>query len=431
MKLNIPLMQEAEPEFTGGGGPSKAAGGLMEALGNTYKGDGSDIPVPAAEKTDLTPPPAEKKEGEEEEIIQQVEDQSEPTKPKPDEGTQEGDEGEEEEEFPEIGAATEKKDGEPDFDEKKFDEETEALSKGMKADVGRKFKELRQELKLSKQSPAAAPAALSAEDQQKLTEYDALKTEIDGLRQRNNELLQRRDIHDVMESEEYQSEVLEPAKNIENILREIAKDVEIDEQDLFDIILEKNPLKQDKAIDALVSTLGIRGSTRVAQFADDWKKIEQKKAEYLADASKTVAETRKGAEERQRQEETQRHARFKAATEESFTKYGSRIPGFTDSSGQLTDTGKSVLAKVSSIRPSELSEGDLGYMTLTTQAFPVLLKKLRSLESENSLLKAGKTPNGGKAPTTQKKTEETPETHLTLTERMAQESGQFTFSPGG
>jgi hypothetical protein len=147
----------------------------------------------------------------------------------------------------------------------------------------------------------------------------------------------------------------------------------------------------------------------------------------LAEAPKHVESSRLARQQEVVAETARKTAAFKSATEASFQTYAKRVPGFTDSSGQLTDLAKATLAKTTAVDPSTLEASDLGYMAFCTEAFPEARRAILRLEKENAILRGSKPapkPLSGQ-PSTHKANEDD-EQPQGLMERM--KGKEFTFS---
>ena len=85
----------------------------------------------------------------------------------------------------------------------------------------------------------------------------------------------------------------------------------------------------------------------------------------------------------QEEQSASRTADFKTSAKQAFTLHGSKIPGFMDDSGMLTDSGRAAQANTTTVDVDSLSSGDLAYMAFATEALPQSLRMIRDLEKEN------------------------------------------------
>lgn len=306
---------------------------------------------------------------------------------------------EEEEEFPELGKPKEPVSEE--FNEADFDAKTEEELKDLgDADkAARRFKELKTQLKeLKKAASTKQPAAVSGELPAEIkTELETLRSqaaEVEGLRQRNQELLRVNDEVAVRESPEFIAAIVQPINDMNAVIAQMAEAAGVDVKALIDIVIEQDIVVQDKALEQVQSRLGPRMAGRLERLSDDYKAITHKSTKMLAEAPKTLATSRQQREAEAQAEKQLQVTAFKSATEESFKTYAARVPGFTDSSGALTDIAKATLAKTATIDPSTLAPSDLGYMAFCANAFPEARREIVRLQKENALLKTGKKPSG-------------------------------------
>lgn len=332
----------------------------------------------------------------------------------------------EDEDFPQLGIkkAEAKK---PSDDE--LDQETEEEIKGMEPKAGEKWKALKADLKKARQEAeeAKSSAKVNPEIEQELTELRQKAAEAEALRKRNEELLKVNDRVAVEESEEYQIKVKAPFSEMEKALKSLADHAKIPLDKLIDIVTEEDIATQDQLIEELEDKVSARMAGRVARIADDYKAVSDTKAKLLENARQTLEQSRIARANTEKAEKERTAAAFKISSEESFKTYGSRIPSFVDSSGNLTELAKDVMEKTASMDPSTLDSSDLGYMAFCTNSFPEARKTIVKLQKEIQMLKAtqgtGPKPIGG-SPSQRTNEPEDPETGLA--DRM--KGVEFTFS---
>jgi hypothetical protein len=301
-----------------------------------------------------------------------------------------GDE-DDDEEFPALGD----KKAEPVKPDLDFDAQTDAIVKAIEAKghPGDEYKRLRAELKsLKEKKPIADLEAIPEvqELKQKAAEADRFKAEAEALRERQRELLKVNDEVAVKESDEFIEAVRKPIAAMEGVVKQIAESAEIDAETLFSVITEPSIAKQDKMLEALHDKVGSRMAGRIERFCDDYKAIESKGSEMLANASKNAERARLAREQAIRAEQAQKEELFKVSVESSFANYAKRIPGFTDSTGNLTDVAQATMAKTAAVDVSTLGPDDLGYMAFAANALPEARKAIVALQKELAILKGSK-----------------------------------------
>lgn len=334
---------------------------------------------------------------------------------------------EEEEEFPELGK---KKEEPKPASSDDLDKETEEEIKGMEPKAGEKWKAIKAELKKARQEAeeAKANAKVSPEIEAELVELRQKAAEAEALRKRNEELLKANDRVAVEESEEYHAKVKVPFSEMEKALKSLSDHAKIPLDSLIDIIAEEDIAKQDILIEQLEEKVSSRMASRVARIADDYKVVQETKAKMLENSKQTLEQARIAKANTEKAEKERTLQAFRISSENSFKEYASRIPSFVDSTGNLTELAKGIMAKTATIDPSTLDSADLGYMAFCANSFPEARKTIVALQKEITMLKATgggsqKTIDG--SPSGAKPEPEDPETGLA--DRM--KGMQFTFSP--
>lgn len=306
--------------------------------------------------------------------------------------TEEKQEEQEEQEvaLPEIGSKTAKS-AAPEFDEAAFDAETEKEVAGLDPNKAAAWKKLKSQVKEMKLKEASASKAAPAPDVQ--AELDRLKTvaaEAEALRQRNKELILANDQIAVREEEEYLKGVKQPLDEMAAVIKTMAEASGMAPADLAAIIEEQDIGKQDKMLDALSTKLSSRALNRIERLADDYKAITAKEREILANASTKREMARVARQKTETEEATRKTQVFKAAVADSFKQYASLIPGFTDSSGNLTDLAVAIQAKTETVDIHSLGAEDLGYLAYAANSLPEIRRELVKLRKENAILRGSK-----------------------------------------
>lgn len=415
----IPLRQEFEPHEPGGDEiqpqepltPEDDGASLADRFAKSRFAELADPDSPAPDPKPSDDPPADPPE--------QDADQEE----QPD-----GDE-----DFPELGKVELKQDDAPD----EFDAEAERREKGMefKDDkAGDHWKWLKTQAKEARQKAAELEARLAENkpDPAAAQRVAEMEQEIEGLKARNLELTQVNDQTAVRQTDAYKNAVETPLNQIGELIGQIAEAKGIEAQLIEDAILEKNPAVQDEMLDALSTKLGPRLANRVATLADDTQKIFSIRDKMLAEAGKKLEENKLASAKQAEEDQRRRGEVFKASVTGAFTSYADRIPGYSDSSGNLTDVGKAAAAKTAAIDVASLGPEDFAYMAFCTTALPELRREFRKLSSELSIMKgetSRKSPVGdGKPPAKPPAAEgDDFDDGASLADRMKGKS--FTFTP--
>ena len=331
-------------------------------------------------------------------------------------------------ELPVFGSKVKAETPAPNLD---FDAQTDAIVAAItaKGHPGDEYKRLRAELKVLKDRKPIADLDSIPEVQtlrQKAAEAETLRAEAEALRQRNQALLQVNNETEVRESDEFINQVSQPIKSIENMVVQMAQTAEIEPSAIFAIITETDIIKQDRMLEAIHQKLGSRTAGRVERFCDDYKAAEAKGAALLAESGKNAERARLAREQAIKAEAAQKVELFKSSVEASFNQYAKSVPGYTDSSGNLTDIAQAAMHGASVVDVNTLGPDDLGYLAFTASALPEARKAIAALRKELAILKGTKKApaplSGETTPTTDKGDE-----FMGLSERM--KGMEFTFTP--
>tara|TARA_B100000131_G_scaffold167566_1_gene161946 strand:- start:113 stop:1396 length:1284 start_codon:yes stop_codon:yes gene_type:complete len=293
--------------------------------------------------------------------------------------------------LPTLGKETEsaelpdKEEVDTSFDEAAFDQETDQEVKGLDPGKGEAWKKLKEELKSYKKGEIQLPelqkkmAALEKENEslrQTADEVEAIKARMQSVTSRNAELL-------LEESEEYQEQVVRPHNTISSTIAALADAKGVTEDEIWSVIRESDPARRISRLDELEREIGARNALVVQNMATDMRVIAAKDQEMRENADKIVDQARSAQARADEEQMATKSADFKTSTNQAFELHASKIPGFVDESGTLTDIGRSARANTSIVDLSSLSSGDLAYMAFATEALPQSLRQIRSLEKEN------------------------------------------------
>jgi hypothetical protein len=293
---------------------------------------------------------------------------------------------EEEEEFPQLGKKKEQAKTSVVDDDLETDEEI----KGMEPKAGEKWKLLKAELRKAKQEAEEAKAGskVSPEIEAELVTLREKAAEAEALRKRNEELLKANDRIAVEESDEYHAKVKAPYAEMEKALKSLSDHAKIPMDSLIDLITEEDIAKQDVMIEELEGKIGARMAGRIGRIADDYKAVTETKARLLENSKQTLEQSRITKANAEREEKARSLRAYQVSSDQAFKEYAHRIPSFVDSTGNLTELAKDIMAKTSALDPSTLDSSDLGYMAFCANSFPEARKTIVNLQKEITMLKA-------------------------------------------
>ena len=296
------------------------------------------------------------------------------------------------------------------FDESAFDAATTAMlasleEKGHPGDV---YKDLRAKLKDFEKNGSVDPAqaARIAELEAENTTLSASAAEVQAMKDRVASVTSRSAVLLLEENSDYQSRVSAPYQEITETVDALSEVKGIPSTEIWAVIKENDPVKRMVGLDALEVKLGEGGgryALQVGNMANDIRKISALDAQMRGDAEAIVAAAKEKELGLSSKDQESRAQAYKVASSESFTRHASKIPGFTDATGNMTDAAKTAMAQTQIVDVSKLESGDLGYMAFAVNALPQALRHVKAMEAEIQDLRVaagGNRPaiSGGKAP---------------------------------
>ena len=304
----------------------------------------------------------------------------------------------------------EKEEKTDDFDDKAFEEQTDALTKGMEAKPGEKFKELRNELKEFKKK-----ALESVVPEDTVKEIAALKLQIqeqEGLQARFDEMAGKSAKLQVESSKAYESGITKPAKALFEKADALAEAYQIDPSHVRAIIKESDVAKRDAMVEEFLSDVPAYNQARVIHHSEEFSSLLQKREDMLSDADATIS---KGLAENivseQKALDEQRQV-VQTIQGDIFEKYKDKIPGFMED-GQETAAFKQLKGKGLSIDFGKARARDQALAAFSGVVLPhamqeisKLQKELSAYRDEDALAKKGSTSSGNSVKPSSVKKEE-------------------------
>lgn len=304
----------------------------------------------------------------------------------------------------------EKEEKTDDFDDKAFEEQTDALTKGMEAKPGEKFKELRNELKEFKKK-----ALESVVPEDTVKEIAALKLQIqeqEGLQARFDEMAGKSAKLQVESSKAYESGITKPAKALFEKADALAEAYQIDPSHVRAIIKESDVAKRDAMVEEFLSDVPAYNQARVIHHSEEFSSLLQKREDMLSDADATIS---KGLAENivseQKALDEQRQV-VQTIQGDIFEKYKDKIPGFMED-GQETAAFKQLKGKGLSIDFGKARARDQALAAFSGVVLPhamqeisKLQKELSAYRDEDASAKKGSTSSGNSVKPSSVKKEE-------------------------
>lgn len=304
----------------------------------------------------------------------------------------------------------EKEEKTDDFDDKAFEEQTDALTKGMEAKPGEKFKELRNELKEFKKK-----ALESVVPEDTVKEIAALKLQIqeqEGLQARFDEMAGKSAKLQVESSKAYESGITKPAKALFEKADALAEAYQIDPSHVRAIIKESDVAKRDAMVEEFLSDVPAYNQARVIHHSEEFSSLLQKREDMLSDADATISKVlAENIVSEQKALDEQRQV-VQTIQGDIFEKYKDKIPGFMED-GQETAAFKQLKGKGLSIDFGKARARDQALAAFSGVVLPhamqeisKLQKELSAYRDEDASAKKGSTSSGNSVKPSSVKKEE-------------------------
>jgi hypothetical protein len=270
-------------------------------------------------------------------------------------------------ETPEEGKEEAVKPGE--FDEKAFDKETEESTKGMEAKAGEKFKALRAELKAAKQT------TITPDVQREIEDLKTKAQEAEGLRARLEEVSSQSAKLKVEASDEYEREIVSPAKDIFSKADELAKLYETDATILKAIIKETDRKVQNELIAEHLKDFSDFDRNEIYLMTKDFNGLVAKRERMMANADKEIERQQVQRIEQEQKLLAEQRKAVQTIQKDIWNKYKEVVPGFVED-GEETPEFRKLMGKALSIDFGTAKARDQAYAAFSGVVLPHVVKEL-------------------------------------------------------
>jgi hypothetical protein len=275
-----------------------------------------------------------------------------------------------------------------------FDKETEDMTKGMSVDAGKRFKELRAELKETKKkvSELVAPNEVAAKDAA-LKEKEA---EIESLRKTVDELSSVSPRLRMEASEAYKTAVLAPVVKIFEQVDEMAASYEIEPENLKNILKAPDRKSQNELIAEHLRHFSELDRQDFYGMIREFNGLRDKRAEMLSKAGEEV-EKLDAARQKEQEQAIEEHKKVVQELQSGlWSKYKDKIPGLLDDKGDETEDFKKLYAEAKRIDFSKARGKDQAFAAFAGTLFPFVAKQLVAANRKIAELEGGlkKSVNG-------------------------------------
>lgn len=283
-------------------------------------------------------------------------------------------------ETPEEGKEEAVKPGE--FDEKAFDKETEESTKGMEAKAGEKFKALRAELKTAKQT------TITPDVQREIEDLKLKVQETEGLRARLEEVSSQSAKLKVEASDDYEREIISPAKDIFTKADELAKLYETDATILKAIIKEADRKVQNELIAEHLKDFSDFDRNEIYLMTKDFNGLVAKRERMMANADREIERQQVARIEQEKTLLAEQRRAVQTIQKDIWGKYKDVIPGFTED-GEDTPEFRKLMSKALSIDFGTAKARDQAYAAFSGVVLPHVVKELGEMRKRLSAYEKG------------------------------------------
>jgi hypothetical protein len=273
-----------------------------------------------------------------------------------------------------------------ELSEDKGDEEN---IKNMTPSAGSKFKEIKAEAKAARARVAELEARLA--EVEGSTRPDAAETEklqaaISEKESRIAEYEKELAISRFEATEEYRQTVVAPMAAILGVVEEFAKDYEISEKVLMNLLEEPDRKKQGEMIAEVASNFSERDRFSLYQLGDDYAAILDQRDNLRSRAQEALAVREKSLKSEQAVKLEESRKQWAASTKSVWEEFKKRIP-LPDDPKNREAFESNVSSQVSELNFDNLSTEHKAIAAFSGAVMPEIVKQNKSLSAEVAELK--------------------------------------------
>ena len=264
-----------------------------------------------------------------------------------------------------------------------IDEETDTsvsddAEDGLAGKAGRRFKQLKSELKLANTELQTLRQTLQ-ERESRLQELSASNETTEQYQQRLAEYEQALAITKLEATSAYQEQIQAPMVRLVEAADEIAKRYEIDSDELVDVLAYSDRDKQDEALDNLLQGVKERDKLAIYALAEQVPLIVARKQELSENASAALAELEQIDQQKYQEQLAAQLQSRKDAAEQVQNKLASKVPFLKSIDGLDFD---SVAKRAGETDFDVLDVHNKVYSKMAGDMLPKLVVEFASLRSE-------------------------------------------------
>ena len=284
---------------------------------------------------------------------------------------------------PETQPAAESKDP----NDESNDEET---VKSMTASAGAKFKEIKAEAKAARARVAELEAKLAqAESAPKpdAVEVEKLQAAITEKEAKLSEYEKELAISRFEATEEYKESVVAPMAAIIGVVEDLAKEYEISEKSLINILEEPDRKKQGQMIAELASNFSERDRFSLYQLGDDFAAVLDQRDKLRSKASEALAAREKALQTEAARKLEESKKAWSASTKSVWDTFKTKVP-LPEDAQERSKFESEVVSQVAAVDFDKLSNDHKAFAAYSGAVLPQVVKMNKALSAEIAELKA-------------------------------------------
>ena len=262
--------------------------------------------------------------------------------------------------------------------------------KSMTSSAGAKFKEIKAEAKAARARVAELEAKLAqAESAPKpdAVEVEKLQTAIAEKEAKLSEYEKELAISRFEATEEYKESVVAPMAAIIGVVEDLAKEYEISEKSLMNILEESDRKKQGQMIAELASNFSERDRFSLYQLGDDFAAVLDQRDKLRSKASEALAAREKALQTEAARKLEERKKAWSSSTKSVWDQFKAKVP-LPEDAQERSKFESEVVAQVAAVDFDKLSNDHKAFAAYSGAVLPQVVKMNKALSAEIAELKS-------------------------------------------
>lgn len=262
--------------------------------------------------------------------------------------------------------------------------------KSMTASAGSKFKEIKAEAKAARARVAELEAKLAqAESAPKpdVVEVEKLQAAITEKEAKLSEYEKELAISRFEATEEYKESVVGPMAAIIGVVEDLAKEYEISEKSLMNILEESDRKKQGQMIAELASNFSERDRFSLYQLGDDFAAVLDQRDKLRSKASEALAAREKALQTEAARKLEESKKAWNTSTKSVWDTFKTKVP-LPEDAQERSKFESEVVSQVASVDFDKLSNDHKALAAYSGAVLPQVVKMNKALSAEIAELKA-------------------------------------------